>query len=67
MPQCLSAQQMKILRRIRRLADLKIISRCKLQKPFDARARMLRTLALVAVWQQQNNSRKANSISLPLR
>ncbi len=54
----LTAQQVKILRRIRRLADLEIVARRELQKPFDARARVFGTLALVAVRQQQNHARK---------
>src|SRR5580692_1212694 len=55
-PQRLPPQQMKILRRVRRLADLKIISCCELQETFDARARVLRSLALIAVRQQKNHA-----------
>ena len=56
--QCLAAQQMKILRCIRRLANLKIISRRQLQKTLDACAGMLRALAFVTVRQEQNHARE---------
>ena len=50
--QRLPAQQMEILRRVRRLADLEIVARRELQKAFDAGAGVLRPLAFVAMRQQ---------------
>src|ERR1700731_5317215 len=55
--QRLPAQQLKILRGVRRLADLNVVLGGELQIAFDASARMLRTLALVAVRQQQHDAR----------
>jgi hypothetical protein len=54
LPQRLPPQQMKILRRIRRLANLKIVSCRELQKTFDASTGMLRSLSFVSMWEQQN-------------
>src|SRR5579864_1135697 len=52
----LPAQQVKVLRRGRRLRNLEIVLRRKLQKALNARARVLRTLAFVAVRQQQHEA-----------
>src|SRR6204780_1873776 len=49
---------MKILRGGGRLADLNIISRCKLQEALDTRTRMFRPLPFVTVGQQHHKSRK---------
>ena len=54
--QRLAAQQVKILRRIRRLADLEIVAGRELQKALDAGARVLRSLAFVAVGQKQHHA-----------
>src|ERR1700694_5971498 len=47
---------MEILRGVRWLADLEIVAGRKLQEAFDACARMLRSLPLVTMRQQENNS-----------
>ena len=65
--QRLPPQQVKILRRIRRLADLEIVPRRELQKAFDAGAGMLRPLAFIAVGQQQHHARRAVPICLRRR
>src|SRR5581483_11056614 len=57
-PERLAPQQMKILGRGGRLADLDIVARGELQVTFDARTRVLRPLALVAVWQEKHESGK---------
>ena len=44
---------MEVLGRIRWLANLEVVAGRQLQKSFDARARMLRPLAFVAVRQQK--------------
>ena len=56
--QRLPPQQMKILRRGGRLADLNVVARRQLQKSLDARARMLRPLPFVPVRQQQRHARQ---------
>src|SRR6516162_1789433 len=52
----LSPQQVKILGRIRRLADIHVALGGKLHKPLDSGTRMFRALALVAVGKQQDNA-----------
>src|ERR1700680_1407287 len=47
---------MKILRGGRGLADLQVVFGGQLQKAFEARAGVFRTLPLVTVRQQQNNA-----------
>jgi hypothetical protein len=56
--QGLAPQQVKILPGRRRLADLNVVARGKLQESLDARARMFRALSLVAMWEQQHDARK---------
>src|ERR1700737_2728682 len=51
-----AAQQMEILRRIRGLANLEIVASRELQKTFDARAGVFRTLAFVTMGQEQNHA-----------
>ena len=55
-PHRLTPQQMKILGRIRRLANLQIVFGGELQKAFDAGAGVFRALAFVAVRQQQHHA-----------
>ena len=54
-PQHLPPQQMKVLCGCRRLADLHVVAGSQLQIALDACARMLRSLALVAMRQQHHN------------
>src|SRR5271165_1188673 len=56
--QSLAAQQVKILHGVRRLRNLDIVFRRKLNEALDAGARVLRSLALVAVREKQNKARK---------
>src|SRR5579862_2891278 len=56
MRQCLSTQQMKVLRGVGWLADLEIVTRGQLQKSFDACAGVLWSLAFVAMRQKQNDA-----------
>src|SRR5260370_8542399 len=53
----LAAQQVKILRGGGRLADLHVFFAGELHKTFDARARMLRALSLVAVREKHDQTR----------
>src|ERR1700733_7286714 len=55
--QNLTAQKIKILRRCCRVCDLKIVLTTKLDKSFQASARMLRALSFVSMWKQQNKAR----------
>src|SRR5438309_4124601 len=55
---------MEVLRRSRWLADLDIVVRRELQVALNARARVLRTLALVSVRQQHHNARKQSPLRL---
>ncbi len=54
--QSLPAQEMEILRGVRGLADLDVVVRGELEIAFDARAGVLRTLAFVAVGQEQDDA-----------
>ena len=54
----LTPQQVKVLRRGRRLADLEIVFGGKLEKALDPAARVLGALPLVAVRQEQCQPRK---------
>src|SRR6476660_9030256 len=56
--QRLPPQKVKVLRGVRGLGNLEIVHRCKLQEAFDARAGVLRSLAFVAVRQQEDQARK---------
>ena len=58
LPQSLPPQKMEILRRRRRLADLDIVARGKLQVALDTRARMFRPLPFVAVRQKHHDARE---------
>ena len=49
---------MKILRRIRRLANLQIVARRQLQKAFNTRAGVFRALPFVTMRQQQHDAGK---------
>src|SRR5258708_15070067 len=60
----LPPEEMKILGCARRLADLEIVEGRELKKALDAGAGMLRTLPLVAVRQQQYDTRKQVPLSL---
>ena len=53
----LPAQQMKVLRGRRQVADLDVLLGAELQVPLDARARVLRALALVPVGKQEREAR----------
>ncbi len=55
-PQGLAAEQMKILGRVRRLANLNVVFRGQLQETFDASAGVFRPLALVAMGQQHHQT-----------
>src|SRR5215468_8448714 len=55
---------MEILSRIRGLADLDVVSRRQLQKAFDSRAGMLRSLAFISVRQKQNQARQQSPFVL---
>src|SRR5215467_9598461 len=57
-PPRLPPQHMEILRRRGRLADLYVFFSGELQEPLDARARVLRALALKAVRQKQDDARR---------
>ena len=52
----LTPQKMEVLRRRAGIHHLHIVFRAELQEALDARAGMFRTLAFVAVRQQQNQS-----------
>ena len=54
--QGLAAEQMKILRGIRRLRDLNIVFRGELQEALDAGAGVFRSLAFVAVGKKQDEA-----------
>src|SRR5690348_9503442 len=54
----LPAQQMKILRSGRRLANLHVLFAGQLHEALDARAGMLGSLAFITVWQKQNDARR---------
>src|ERR1700693_1291786 len=56
--QGLTAQQMEILRGVRRLTDLEIVASRELQKAFDAGTGVLRSLTFIAVRQKQDQSGK---------
>src|ERR1700722_19502326 len=62
--QGLAAQQMEILRGIRRLTNLKIVASRELQKAFDAGARMLRSLTFIPVRQKEDQSGKQSPFVL---
>src|ERR1700730_13934369 len=62
--QGLAAQQMEILRRIRGLANLEIVASRELQKTFDARAGVYRTLAFVTMGQEQNHAGEQSPLVL---
>ena len=55
-PQRLPAQQLKILRGVRRLANLNVVLGGELQVALDAGAGMFRALALIPVRQQQHDA-----------
>ena len=65
MSQSLAAQEVKILARVRRLADLKVVPRSQLQKTFDTRARVLGSLPFVAVRQQQHQAGEQSPLVFP--
>src|SRR5579885_724252 len=54
----LSPQQMKVLRRGRRLANLEVVAGSKLQKAFNSSARVFRALSFIAVGQEQYQARE---------
>src|SRR5215469_766698 len=53
-PQGLTPEQVEILSRRRGLADLKIVHRSELQKAFETRTGVLRSLAFIAVRQKHH-------------
>ena len=63
----LAAQDVKILRRSRQVADLDVVLRAGLEEALEARAGMLRPLAFVAVRQEQDDAAWAAAISIPPR
>ena len=54
----LPSQHVEVLRRSGGLADLHVVFGGELQEAFESRARMLRSLAFVAVGQQHHDSRR---------
>ena len=58
---------MEVLRRRRRLADLDIVVRRQLQIPLDARARVLRPLALIPMRQQHHEAGQQPPLRLARR
>src|SRR5271156_3767579 len=56
--QSLPPQEMKVLRGIRGLANLDVIARGKLKEAFDARAGVLRPLALITMGEKQHDARQ---------
>jgi hypothetical protein len=64
-PASSASQQMEILRGRRGVADLKVVLSAKLKEAFEPRARMLRPLTFVAVWEQQTETKSA--ATCPLR
>ena len=63
----LPAQQMEILRGGRAVGDAQIDVGGRLEEPLDARARVIRPLALVAVRQQQHERRRQSPLGAARR
>ncbi len=61
----LTAQDVKILRRRREVADLDVILRTGLEEALEPRAGVFRSLAFVAMRQEQARFRSAAAISIP--
>jgi hypothetical protein len=66
-PQCLPAQKVKVLPGRGRLANLDVVFGSKLEESLHPRTRVFRTLSLVAVREEQNQSGQEAPLVLPGR